>query len=153
MSRSSPPLTATYERTVDASPEAVFRAWTRPAEIVRWFGPGGFETIEAEVDLRVGGRYRLVMRAPDGALLTITGTYREVREPSRLVYTWAWAHAPGEEMDVTVELRPVDPPGSGRTRISVTHARIVDGELARYEGGWRDGLARLDALLRTSPTR
>jgi uncharacterized protein YndB with AHSA1/START domain len=138
------PVSASYEELVPASPEEIFDAWTTPGELKSWFGPGGFQTIEAEVEPRAGGRYRLVMRAPDGSHLTITGAYREVVRPSRLVYTWTWAHAPDQEMVVTVELRPR---GEGQTNVRVTHAQIVDGEIARYEGGWRDGLARLGALL------
>ena len=137
-----PPVSASYEELIDASAEEIFDAWTMSDELKGWFGPGGFQTIEADIEARPGGRYRLVMRAPDGNHLTITGAYREVVRPSRLVYTWVWAHAPDQEMVVTVELRPV---GSARTSVRITHAQIVDGELARYEGGWREGLARLRA--------
>jgi uncharacterized protein YndB with AHSA1/START domain len=140
------PVGASYEELVPASREEIFDAWTTPAELKSWFGPGGFQTIEAEADARPGGRYRLVMRAPDGSQLTITGAYREVVRPSRLVYTWIWAHAPDQAMVVTVELRPH---GELQTNVKVTHEQIVDGELARYEGGWREGLARLSALLGT----
>jgi uncharacterized protein YndB with AHSA1/START domain len=135
---------ASYEELIDASPEEIFEAWTRPEELKSWFGPGGFQTIEADVQAEAGGRYRLIMRAPDGNLLRITGTFLEIVRPSRLVYTWVWAHAPDQEMVVTVELRPM---GALHTRVRVTHSQIVDGELARYEGGWREGLARLRAVL------
>ena len=138
-----PPVSASYEELIDASADEIFDAWTRPDELKRWFGPGGFQTIEAELDVRAGGRYRLVMRAPDGTRLTIGGVYIEVSRPSRLVHTWVWAHAPDEEMLVTIELRP----DGARTNVRVTHANIVDGELGRYEGGWREGLARLRAIL------
>jgi len=144
VSPSHPSVTASYEELVDASPEEIFEAWTRPEELKSWFGPGGFQTIEAAVRAEPGGTYRLVLRAPDGNLLTITGTFREVVRPSRLVYTWVWAHAPDDEMVVTVELRPIGPL---RTNVRVTHEQISDGEIARYEGGWREGLARLGALL------
>jgi len=80
--------------------------------------------------------YRLVMRAPDGNDLTITGAYCEFNRPSKLVYTSTWAHVPDQAMVVTVEFRSVEPL---RTIVRVTHARIVDWELARYEGGWREG--------------
>jgi uncharacterized protein YndB with AHSA1/START domain len=84
------------------------------------------------------------MLAPDGNRLTITGAYREVVRPARLVYTWIWAHAPDQEMIVTVELRSI---AASRTVVRVTHSQIMDGELARYEGGWREGLARLRVAL------
>ncbi len=137
-------VTASYEELVEAGADEIFDAWTRPEELKSWFGPGGFQTIEAVVRAEAGGSYRFVMRAPDGNLLTITGTFREVVRPSRLVYTWVWAHAPDQEMVVTVDLLPI---GALQTNVRVTHARIVDGEIARYEGGWREGLARLRAVL------
>jgi uncharacterized protein YndB with AHSA1/START domain len=138
------PVSASYEESIAAPADEIFDAWTTPEELKSWFGPGGFRTIEAVLDPRPGGTYRLVMRAPDGNDLTITGAYREVVRPSRLVYTWMWAHAPDQEMVVTVELRSVE---AFRTTVRVTHSQIVDGELARYEGGWREGLARLRAVL------
>jgi uncharacterized protein YndB with AHSA1/START domain len=139
-----PPASASYEESIDAAAEEIFDAWTKPDELKSWFGPGGFKTIDAVLEPRPGGTYRLVMRAPDGSDLTITGAYREVVRPSRLVYTWVWAHAPDHEMVVTVELRPIE---ALRTIVRVTHSQIVDGELERYKGGWREGLARLRALL------
>ncbi len=138
------PVSASYEELVPASPEEIFDAWTTPDELKSWFGPGGFQTIEATVEARPGGRYHLVMRTPDGQRLHINGAFREVVRPSRLVYTWIWAHAPDQEMVVTVELRPL---GVLQTNVRVTHEQIVDGELARYQDGWREGLARLSALL------
>lgn len=138
------PASAAYEELIDASPAEIFAAWTTPDELKKWFGPGGFQTTEATLDLRVGGRYRLVMRAPDGTDLMINGVYREIAPPRRLVYTWVWEHAPDQEMVVTVEL---EPRGTQGTSVRVAHTQIVDGELARYEGGWREGLARLRQIL------
>ena len=60
------------------------------------------------------------------------------------MYTWTWAHAPTQEMRVTIELQALAP---DRTRIVITHADIVDGEIRRYEGGWREGLARLRTVV------
>ena len=61
-----PPVSASYEELIDASAEEIFDAWTMSDELKGWFGPGGFQTIEADIEARPGGRYRLVMRAPDG---------------------------------------------------------------------------------------
>jgi len=140
-------VNAQYEATVDAAADDVFAAWTRPEELKQWFGPGGFQTVEAEVDLRLGGRYRIVMRAPDGSHLTITGSYREIQPGRRLVYTWVWDHAPADEMLVTVKIRPI---GADTTQVVVSHERIADGERHRYEAGWVEGIARLDALFKKS---
>ncbi len=86
--RPSSATTLSLTRTFAASREKVFRAWTDPEELKKWFGPIGYSTLIAEVDLRVGGKYRLGMRKlPDGDIFYLTGTYREVRTPEKLVYT------------------------------------------------------------------
>ena len=77
-------------RTIDAPRARVFNAWTDPAELRRWWGPGEFLCPEAEVDLRCNGAYRLVMQPTAGDPFVLAGTYREVTPPERLVYTWRW---------------------------------------------------------------
>jgi uncharacterized protein YndB with AHSA1/START domain len=84
--------TLRLERTYQASPEEVFDAWTNPEVLRRWWAAGeDWRTPVAEVDLRVGGRYRLSMEDPaTGAQHTVGGEYREVSRPQRLVYSWCW---------------------------------------------------------------
>jgi uncharacterized protein YndB with AHSA1/START domain len=65
----------------------VFKAWTEPAHLARWWGPKGFTNPICEVDLRVGGAWRIVMRAPNGAEYPGGGVYREIVKPERLVFT------------------------------------------------------------------
>ncbi len=78
-------------RTFTGSREKVFRAWTDPSVLKQWWAGPGFTATIAEVDLRVGGRYRLGMRAPDKDVdYVVIGTYRKVQQPARLVYTWTW---------------------------------------------------------------
>jgi uncharacterized protein YndB with AHSA1/START domain len=78
------------EQLIDAPREEVFRAWTEPEKLKQWWSPGGYTTKYAEVDLRTGGRYLLVMQPPDGEPFHLAGTYREIVAPERLVYTWKW---------------------------------------------------------------
>ncbi|WP_193368168.1 SRPBCC domain-containing protein [Pelagibius marinus] len=73
-------------RSFGAPPELVFAAWTEPRHVKRWWGPHGFVTTLCEIDLRVGGAFRIEMRGPDGTIYPIDGTYREITRPSRLVY-------------------------------------------------------------------
>jgi uncharacterized protein YndB with AHSA1/START domain len=75
------------ERVFDASPSLVFKAWTDPKHVAQWWGPKGFTSPVCEMDARPGGAIRIVMRAPDGAEHPITGVFREVVEPKRLVFT------------------------------------------------------------------
>ena len=128
------------ERTFDAPREAVFAAWTNPEVLKRWWASEpGWRSPSAEVDLCVGGRYRLSMGEPDGGPVhTVTGEYIEVRPPERLAYTWAWEGDP-PEMDgsagtlVTVEFAEDD----GRTTVTVLHTGFAT-EQARdlHKGGW-----------------
>lgn len=79
------------ERTFAAPAVAVFEAWTSADLLRRWYPPGAdWDTPVAEVDLRVGGLLRLVMRSPDGEEFGGGGEYREISPPTRLVFTWAW---------------------------------------------------------------
>jgi uncharacterized protein YndB with AHSA1/START domain len=125
------------ERTFDAPAQDVFDAWTNPEVLRRWWGPGPtWRTPVAEVDLRVGGHYRLSMEDPDvGTLLTVTGEYREVRRPERLVYSWSWVEdgQPGHESTVTVEFLERDE----RTIVQLEHSGLESQESReRHEQGW-----------------
>ncbi len=74
-------------RVFDAPRALVFRALTEPALLRRWFGPRGYELVVCEVDLRVGGRYFFVVRAPDGSEMGIRGVHTEIVVPERIRYT------------------------------------------------------------------
>jgi uncharacterized protein YndB with AHSA1/START domain len=139
-------ITLKLRRTFKASREKVFRAWTDPEELKKWWGPEGYVTLSAEVDPRVGGKYRLGMRKlPDGEIFYLSGIYREVRPPERLVYTWRWEAKPelGETL-VTVEFHEV-----GRsTEVVLTH-ELFPTATARddHNRGWNGCLDRLEKLL------
>ncbi len=139
-------ITLNLRRTFKAPRKKVFRAWTDPEELKKWWGPEGYDTPSAEVDLRVGGKYRLGMRKlPDGEIFYLSGIYREVRPPERLVYTWRWEAQPehGETL-VSVEFREV----GDSTEVVLTHERFPT-EKARddHNRGWSGCLDRLAKLL------
>jgi uncharacterized protein YndB with AHSA1/START domain len=77
----------TITRILDAPRELVFKAWTEPEHLMRWWGPHCFTNPACEVDLRPGGKWRIVMRAPDGTEYPCGGVYREIVPPERLVFT------------------------------------------------------------------
>jgi len=87
-------------RTFEAAPELVWRAWTDPEQVVRWWGPRGFTTTTRAMDVREGGEWRFVMHGPDGRDYANRITFEEVVEPRRLVY----AHQ-GEGADAGVQFR------------------------------------------------
>jgi uncharacterized protein YndB with AHSA1/START domain len=144
--------TLRLERAFDAPAEDVFDAWTNPEVLRRWWAvsPAG-RTPVAEVDLRVGGAYRLSMEDPEaGTLHTVRGKYREVRRPERLVYTWAWEEGgdgpTGHESTVTVEFL-----GEGeRTTVVLEHSGLESPESRdRHIHGWDACLEMLRARLFT----
>lgn len=133
------------ERTFEATAEEVFDAWTNPEVLRRWWAAGeDWRTPTAEVDLRVGGRYRLSMEDPaTGALHTVGGEYREVVRPQRLVYSWCWereSDEPDHVSTVTVEFR-----GEGeRTTVVLEHAGLPSSTSRDQHGhGWEACLENL----------
>ena len=129
----------TIRRRINATPERLFDAWTRPEELRKWWGPESVTCIAAEVDLRVGGRYRIGNQLPDGSVLWISGEFERIERPSRLVYTWRLGEA-GESERVTVAFEP----RPGGSEVVVTHERIADAARRdQHEAGW---LGCLDAL-------
>ncbi|MGD9600335.1 MAG: SRPBCC domain-containing protein [Gammaproteobacteria bacterium] len=144
MDTDNPSLTLT--RRIDAPPARVFAAWTEPRLIARWWQPvpaDGADAVRAEIDLRVGGRYRIVIRGADGAEHDVGGEYEEIEPDRRLVFTWAWRSTPTRVSRVRVTLAP----DGGGTRLTLTHERFAD-ETARdrHRGGWT---RILDALADT----
>jgi uncharacterized protein YndB with AHSA1/START domain len=137
-----PSLTIT--RRIKAPPEKVYRAWTDPAQITRWFGPEGAEMLSAEADARVGGRYQMVFRTPDGEEHDVSGSYREVVPNAKLVFTWMWRTMPERQSLVTVALKR---DGDG-TLLTLLHEQFFD-EAARdrHRSGWSGTLDKLERYL------
>ena len=136
--------TVRLTKTIPASPEAVFRAWTEPAQVSRWFAPPGARVAEARIALAPGGEWRVGIEDGDGVVHTAFGVYREVRAPERLVLTWDWkgASAVGET-EVTVAFETE----GGSTRLVVTHAGLPSAETAEgHRQGWAACLDLLAGL-------
>jgi uncharacterized protein YndB with AHSA1/START domain len=135
-------------RIIKATPDALFRAWTEPAQLRKWWRMDGegWSTGETTLDLRVGGKYRLGMTGPDGQAHIAIGEYREVRRPDRLVFTWDWDKPTGRlgETVVTIEFKDV---GNGATEVVLTHEGFGDEkQVAGHEKGWTQLLSLLDGL-------
>src|ERR1700756_2399243 len=89
-------------RVFDAPRDMVFDAFTRPELLKRWFGPRGWSLVVCEVDLRVGGAFRFVLRGPEGRSLGMRGVYREIAAPERSVHTESFDDYPGESVVTAV---------------------------------------------------
>ena len=103
MTQQTPDLETTLRvtKTIAAPRDLVFKAWTEPERLKQWWGvEANFSAPIAEVDLRVGGKYRLGMLAPgESAPYVVGGVFQEVRPPEKLVYTWKWEHSDGSVPD------------------------------------------------------
>ncbi|HZV84488.1 MAG TPA: SRPBCC domain-containing protein [Brevundimonas sp.] len=141
-------------RTFAAPRALVWAAWTRPDMRVNWMGPVEWPMVSGTNDLRVGGAWRACLRSVEtGEDLWQGGHYREIVEPSRLVFTFRWdeSHEDGPPAGtlVTVELHETE---DGRTRMNLTHEGLKsEGSLTGHEYGWNSTLDRLEAWLAANP--
>jgi len=123
-------------RVFDAPRRLVFKAWTEPERIKEWWGPRGFTTLSCEMDQRPGGAWRVRSRSPEGKDYVSQGVFRELVEPERLVFTYAWVNAegkPGHETLVTVTFAEQ----SGKTVLTF-HQGVFASITSRdeHEEGW-----------------
>jgi uncharacterized protein YndB with AHSA1/START domain len=128
-------------KIIQATPERLFEAWTEPAQLKKWWGPEGVTCVDAQVDLRVGGRYRIANQFPDGRVLWIAGEFEVIDPPHRLIYTWRLEGISGASERVTVHFAPQ----GAATEVVVTHERIPNKTLRdQHQLGWHaclNGLA------------
>lgn len=142
--------TIVTRRIVRAPRALVFDAFTNPEHLKRWMGPRTLPMVSCVSDLRVGGRWRMVHRGPEGQDFGLHGEYREIVRPERIVRTFVFEPFPDDEAVETLTLDEKD----GETTITTltVHKTVTarDGHLAggRMEAGMTDGYARLDDLLR-----
>ena len=90
-------------RTLNAPREQVWKAWTDPSKVKRWWGPMGFAIPVCDMDVRPGGAFRIVMRSPYGVEYPLKGVYRKVVEPEQLIYTENWEEHPAEWQQILRE--------------------------------------------------
>lgn len=127
-------------RSFDAPPALVFRAWSSKEHLLRWWGPKDFTATSQRLEFREGGSYRHTIHGPDSKSYGMSGIYREIVEPERLVFTFAWDDEP--ETLVTVTIRPE---GDG-TRLTFRQEPFADAASRdSHESGWGECLDRLVA--------
>ncbi len=133
------------ERDFQAPAAAVFDAWTSEEVMRRWFhGEHAWETPVAEVDLRLGGNVRVVMRDPvEGVEHGGGGHYTEIDPPNRLAFTWTWDDD-GRETLIELDFEEA----GGATTVRLTHSSLRDREsVVSHEGGWNNALDNLEDAL------
>lgn len=142
-------------RIFDAPRELVFRAWTEPERVMRWWAPKGCTTPFCNIDLRVGGVFHYCIRLPEGRDIWGIGVYREIGEPERIVYTDAFADAegnpvppahygmsPGHPSETLVTVTFVE--HEGKTKVTLRHS-ILESVEERFgiQQGWTEMFDRL----------
>jgi len=137
--------TIRIERTFEVPAEEVFDAWIKPEVMRRWFHVAGdWETPEAEVDLRVGGRIRVLMRMPDGSEIEGQGEFTLLDRPHRLAMTWTFDDDPANEQLVEVSFTEAD----ASTTVVLVNRRIsTEDRRDKQDRGWRGCLDQLECLL------
>lgn len=139
--------TLVLTRVFNAPRALVFKLWTEPEHVARWWGCPQTGTVDFRNDLRPGGEFTAVMNLEGGATHRIWGTYREIVEPERLVFTWSWRGSEGfagRDTLVTVTLAEKD----GGTEVTLRHEAFAETEARDLHGqGWGSSLDRLEGLL------
>jgi uncharacterized protein YndB with AHSA1/START domain len=139
--------TLRLERLIASPPEDLFALWVEPENLLKWWAPDGFEAVVGGLDIRPGGRWRMMLRRPDGGVVATSGVYRVVEPPRHLVFTWAWensAGARGHETEVAVSFEPA--PGGTRLVLVQQH---FESRQARdnHNRGWSASLDRQQKIL------
>jgi glutathione S-transferase len=142
--------TLVLTRHFKASPARVFAAFTEKPLMQAWYGPESHSCPRCEVDARVGGKYRIELHSAAGSVNVVSGEFREIQPPERLVYTWGWLRGAGRSPDtlVTITFRERD----GGTDLRLEQTGFLTAEDRDAHGhGWNSTLNSLDALLAGNP--
>lgn len=139
-------LSLNLERFYPFAPEKVWRAWTDPKALGQWFRPdASFSIPVAEADVRIGGRFRILMVNARGEEFDLNGIYREVVSARKLVMTWGWKNQSEHESLVTVNFRPL----RGGTQVELRHDQYRDFENEpTHEQGWNGAFDKLELFLK-----
>ena len=142
--KEKPSLTLT--RSYPVPPQKVWRAWTDPEALKRWFGPGGEDPVSlASLEVREGGRFRIVFGGPDGKAHDVQGVYKEVVPNRKLVFTWTWPNStPERESVITIEFRAA---GRG-TELVFRQEQFFDSTVRdNHRRGWTESFVKLERFL------
>ena len=146
MAARSGELTLEAKRVLPAAPAVVFRAFSAPNELAKWWGPEGFTAPSLEFDPRVGDSYRIEMQPPEGDPFYLTGEFREVEPPARLAYTFVWEDPDPDDVETLVELSFRDLGES--TEVVFTQGPFkTEARLALHRDGWGDSFDKLELLI------
>lgn len=145
------PIEITLTRVFDAPRELVFKAWTDPKQLAQWWGPEGFTNPVCEIDVRPGGKMLIHMTGPDGTVYPMSGTFREVVPPERLVFSDVAEDLDGNPLLEGETIVTFEEQGGKTKRTVRSSARAVepigDEMLKGMNEGWTQSLERLAELV------
>lgn len=129
-------------RVFHASRERLFRAWSDPNELIQWFSPDGYRNPSVDADVKPGGRFRIAMqKLPDGEPFFVSGAYRVVEPPARLVFTWTWEDPKLNVHDTLVTIDLLD--RGEDTEVVLTHELLPVERRESHSQGWNAMLTKL----------
>jgi uncharacterized protein YndB with AHSA1/START domain len=152
-------------RVFDAPRELVWKAWTDPKHLQRWWGPKDFTAPACQIDFRVGGKYLFCMRSPEGKDYWSTGVYREIVPLERIVCTDSFADEQGNVVSATYYGMSRDFPlemlvtvtfedQAGKTKMTLKHTNLPAGDMAEQTGaGWNESFDKLAKSLKEKDKR
>jgi uncharacterized protein YndB with AHSA1/START domain len=148
MNTTTQPVSLKVSRLIKAPRERVFAAWITPSDIMKWFGPEGCHALSARIDACVGGEYHFHMKTETMGEIDLRGVYREVKSPSRLVFTWYGVNC-NPEMEGAETVVTVDFLDRGEsTEVQISHDLFPNAEARdQHEYGWNGCLDRLEKLV------
>lgn len=134
----------TLMRRFEAPASLVWAAWTEPERMMKWWATKDAVTLRAEADLRVGGRFRVAFKTPDGETHDVSGTYLDIIPHEKLAFTWAWITTPERESQVTLTFKDE----GEKTLLTLHHEKFAD-EKARddHRSGWSEALDNLEHFI------
>lgn len=148
-------------RVFDAPREMVWKAWTEPKRVMKWWGPKNYASPACKIDLRVGGKIHFCMRGPDGKDLWSTGTYKEIVPMEKIVCTDSFADEKGNVVSAAHYGMPADFPlelevvitfedaEGGKTKMTLRHIGMPAGEMNDMtKAGWNESFDKLAESLR-----
>ena len=146
MTAESGELTLEIKRVLPAAPSVVFRAFSVPDALAKWWGPEGFAVPSLEFNPRVGDTYRIEMQPPEGDAFYLTGEFNEVDPPAQLAYTFVWEEPDPDDVENLVELSFRD---RGKSTEVVITQRFFKTEARRelHRNGWTDSFDKLEQFI------
>ena len=139
--------TLTLTRLIKAPRARVFSAWTTP-ELAQWICGGERRVISAKVDFRVGGEYKIHLETAEHGEVKFAGTYREIKEPSKIVFTWTLGDCLPEFKDLATQVTVDFEEQEGGTLLTLTHAGLATDEIrGKHASGWNCSLDNLEKLV------